>query len=684
MIAIIDYLKAEPIFTFALLLAIILPVPILFKKLRLPGLVGLLAAGIVFGPHGLTLLSPDDPILELLSDIGLLYLMFVAGLDLDMEQFQKMKYRAATFGSLTFFIPLLIGTGITRLIGFPLASAVLMGSLIASHTLLAYPVVSQAGATRNQAVVTTLGATIFTDVGSLVVLAICISLGEGDFSPVGLAGLLIGLLLYAIAILYGFDLLGRLFFKFSNNNQGNQFLFVLLVIFVAAIGAEIIGVEKIFGAFLAGLAVNEVVGNSPVKEKILFVGTVLFIPIFFVDIGLLIDVTAFITNPQSIGFAGLLIGGLLVGKFLAAGAAKKLYQYSRAELFTMWGMTLPQVAATLAAALVGNRAGLITEPVLNGVVLMMLVTAIAGPLIVKQAVGGLPVPDDDFEPDAIASSIFESRGVDFSILVPVSNPQTERSLIELAATIARAKEGYVKPLAIAPAQAQMDSPRMRQMVAEREALLEDATDLGEKLDIKIDPLLRIDRHVATGISHAACEQKANLIVMGFNANHFNLKTRLFGDVIDQVLWASHCPVAIVRLTMAPQAIQSILIPIKTFSATEARKVQLAIAIAQASQAAITLLHVLPMRSPTNRIRWISAKLVKLAGETPPGVSISSKVLHHSNVANAIVAEAPHYDLVVTRTSRRRNSTGGLEIGYVPSRLVHQLKCSLILFGEPKS
>ncbi|MEL6400983.1 MAG: cation:proton antiporter [Cyanobacteria bacterium J06607_6] len=684
MIAIIEHLKAEPIFTFALLLAIILPVPILFEKLRLPGLVGLLAAGIVFGPHGLTLLDPADPIMELLSDIGLLYLMFVAGLDIDMEQFQKMKYRAAGFGSLTFFIPLLVGTGLARLMGFPWAGAVLIGSLIASHSLLAYPMVSQAGATRNGAVVTTLGATIFTDIGALIVLAICISLGAGDFSLISIVGLLIGLLLYAIAILYGFDQLGRLFFKFSDDNQGNQFLFALLVIFVAAIGAEVIGVEKIVGAFLAGLAVNEVVGNSPVKEKIVFVGTVLFIPIFFVDIGLLIDVAAFFTNPQSIIFAVLLIGGLLVGKFLAAWIAQWLYQYDRAELFTMWGMTLPQVATTLAAALVGNRAGLISEPVLNSVVVMMLVTAIAGPLIVKRAVRDLPTLDDDLEADLSVPVIFDGRAADFSVLVPISNPQTEQSLLGLAATIAQAQAGCIKPLAIAPAQAKMDSPRMRQVITEREALLQGATDIGEQLNIQVEPLLRIDRHVATGISHTAREHHANLIVMGLNERHFNLPTRLFGDLIDKVLWASHCPVAIVRMTAAPQSIQSILIPIKDFSASEVHKVELSMAIARANQADITLLHILPGRPAAQRLRWVSDKLARLAAEAPQDVMITPKVIKHDQVAKAIMAEARHFDLVVTRTRRRRTHGGGLEIGDIPSLLVQQLKCSLILFGEPQS
>ncbi|MEO1295196.1 MAG: cation:proton antiporter, partial [Cyanobacteria bacterium J06636_16] len=178
----IEHLLTEPIVTFAILLAVILSVPVLFERLRLPGLVGLLAAGIVLGSHGLQLLRPEDPIMQLLSDIGLLYLMFVAGLEIDMEQFQKMKYRSAGFGSLTFFLPLLTGIGIGYFSGFSWASSILLGSLIASHSLLTYPILSRFGVTRNSAVITTLGATIFTDIGALLVLAVCVSVGEGNFS----------------------------------------------------------------------------------------------------------------------------------------------------------------------------------------------------------------------------------------------------------------------------------------------------------------------------------------------------------------------------------------------------------------------------------------------------------------------------------------------------------------------
>ncbi|PSN20748.1 sodium:proton antiporter, partial [filamentous cyanobacterium CCP5] len=335
MSSLLEHLNGEPIVAFAVLVAVILIVPLLFERINLPGLVGLLAAGILFGPHGSNLLNTEDPVMQLLSDVGLLYLMFVAGLEIDMAEFQKMKYRAAAFGSLTFGLPLLAGTGLGLVAGFPLVSAILVGSLIASHSLLTYPIVRQYEVTRNPAVITTLGGTIFTDIGALIVLAICISAGTGDFTLVSLGQLIIGLAIYALVILLGFDRLGREFFRRSGDNQGNQFLFILLVIFVAAIGAELIGVEKIVGAFLAGLAVNEVVGNTQVKEKIVFVGNVLFIPIFFVDIGLLIDIPAFFSSLRALGFSLSLLAALLISKFLAAFLTQKLFRFRRLEMLTM-------------------------------------------------------------------------------------------------------------------------------------------------------------------------------------------------------------------------------------------------------------------------------------------------------------------------------------------------------------
>lgn len=291
----------EPVFTFALLLGIILLIPPIVEKLHLPGLVGLLAAGVLFGSSGLGLLNSKSETMILLADIGKIYLMFVAGLEIDMDQFRRTKNRSIVFGAATFAIPLMAGTLVGRIFGFEWNTCILIGSLLASHTLLAYPIVKRLGVVNDEAVTVTIGATIFTDIGALLVLAVCLGVNQGDFTPLDLAKLLGFLVIYALVVLFGLDRLGRAFFRRSKNDEGNQFLFVLLAVFVASVSAELVGVEKIVGAFLAGLAVNDVIGNGPVKEKVEFVGSVLFIPIFFVDMGLLLDLKAFEDIIRSVG-----------------------------------------------------------------------------------------------------------------------------------------------------------------------------------------------------------------------------------------------------------------------------------------------------------------------------------------------------------------------------------------------
>lgn len=681
---IFEHLHGEPIVSFAVLLAVILIVPILAERVRLPGLVGLLIAGIVLGPFGLSLLNTEDPIMQLLSDIGLLYLMFVAGLEIDMNEFQKMKYRAVGFGLLTFTVPLITGTSLGLVMGFSVVSAVLLGSLLASHSLLTYPIVSQYEVTRNPAVITTLGATIFTDISALIVLAICVNIGAGDFTLVSLGLLIVGLTAYALLILLGFDRLGKAFFRRSGDNEGNQFLFILLAVFLAAIGAEVIGVEKIVGAFLAGLAVNEVVGNSLVKEKIVFVGRVLFIPIFFVDIGLLIDLPAFVSSSQALGIALSIVTGLLLSKFLAAFTAQRLYGFRRMEMLTMWGMSVPQVATTLAAALVGHQAGLLNDDVLNAVVVMMLVTSLLGPLIVKQSARSLPLPEEALITEAPQVPTWqEIQSQSFTILVPVYNPKTEQGLLEIAALLAEQRRGVIKPLAIANAQSQMDSPRMDRIFRQREALLVSATEIGSALNVPVEPLLRIDHNIADGISRAAREQKANLIIMGWSQPN-GIKARLFGTLIDDVLWSAHCPLAIIRLRMPPRDMTSVLVPIKQFTAAEAYKVQLALALVQRKTARVTLLHIAPQTSSPDHDAWLKQRMSTLTGNVTAQTEIIPKVLYQVDPAQSILQESESHDLVIMRTYRRRSGTGDLNISDLSSQVAQQLSCSLILLGEPHS
>lgn len=674
----------EPIVSFAILLTVILIVPLIFERLKLPGLLGLLAAGVVLGPHGFHLLSNESETLKLLSGIGLIYLMFVAGLEIDMEQFERTKHRSIGFGTFTFLVPLIVGTIVGRIFGFGWNASFLIGSLFASHTLLAYPIISRLGVINNEAVTVTIGATIFTDIGSLLVLAVCIGIHQGEFSTFSLVKLLLGLVIYSAVILFGFRWLGHEFFRRTGEEEGNQFLFILLVVFISALGAEVIGVEKIVGAFLAGLAVNEVIGSGPVKEKVVFVGNVLFIPIFFISLGLLIDIPAFISSISSIWLTLAILVGLIGSKFGAALLAKLVYRYNWREMITMWSLSLPQVAATLAATLVGYRAGLLTENVLNGVIVLMIVTATLGPLITARSAAGLTVTDTT--PDETTGSMLgwkDDPADVLTVVVPVRNPETERNLIEMASLLVRRELGKVVALAVTPAHLHMDAPELENDIQQSKNLLSNAVDLGREFGVELEPVARIDQGIAQGISHASREQNSSLIVMGWGRTT-GLRARLFGGVIDRVLWASHCPVVVTRLLDSPSNIRSILVPIENLSQESVRIVRFAQILADANQAQVTLLHVCSSHTSNARIAWMKSQLDLLVSRHFSQSRTSIKVMPADNVVSAILNAAKSCDLVVLRSRRRRVSIGQVAVSDVTTDVVRQLQCSVVLLGEPQA
>lgn len=728
----------QPVVDFAILLAVILTMPPLFERLKLPGLVGLLFAGVVLGSSGLNLLNSNSETMKLLSDIGKIYLMFVAGLEIDLELFRRTRNRSFGFGFTTFAVPLITGTIVGRLFGMDWNASILIGSLLASHTLLAYPIVRRLGVVNNEAVTVTVGATIFTDIGALLVLAICVGINKGDFSATSLVTLLLSLAIYATAILFGLDWLGKEFFRRTKNDQGNQFLFVLLALFLSSVGAELIGVEQIVGAFLAGLAVNDVVGNGPVKEKVEFVGSVLFIPIFFVGMGLLLDLQAFMKTLDTIGLTLLIVGGLIGSKFIAAFLVKGLYRYSWQQTLTMWSLSLPQVAATLAAAVVGFQQRIIGESVLNSVILMMLVTAVLGPLITSRAaaklvpetidkayadsefnsgktgnsVRGLQAAEETFgdSPSVVERNTSETvtlqtsqgeqinsplasldsdttKKVDpltleqFSVVVPVSNPQTERYLIEMATLVARHERGRIVPLAIAPAQARMDSLQMDLAISRSQELLVQAKDLSRELGVEAKPLLRVDFDVAAGISHAAREENANIIVLGMS-DRLGLRARLFGNLTDSVLWSAHCLVLVARLLDSPLSIKRILVPVENLTPSAIRPIRFAQILAETNQAEITLIHVCNPRTEQKRILALRNQLLSLFADFNSQLSVKVQIVPGDNIIAEILKAASTKDLVVLRSQRRRIGADGLAIGEISTPLLKQLNCSVVLFGEP--
>lgn len=669
----------EPIFTFALLLAIILLVPPIFERIKLPGLVGLLVAGVIFGSSGLGLLNSKSETMILLADIGKIYLMFVAGLEIDLEQFRRTRNRSMGFGFATFAIPLLGGILVGRVFGFEWNTAVLIGSLLASHTLLAYPIVKRLGVVNDEAVTVTIGATIFTDIGALLVLAICLGVNQGDFTAIDLGILLGSLAVYTIVVLLGLDRLGRAFFRRSKNDQGNQFLFILSALFVASVGAQIIGIEKIVGAFLTGLAVNDVIGDGPVKEKVEFVGSVLFIPIFFVDMGLLLDLKAFEDIFRSVGIPLSILAALLFSKFLAAWVARFAYRYSWQQTITMWSLSLPQVAATLAAALIGFQAQIINERVFNSVILLMLVTSIAGPLITARFAAGLTASDPTESETETDLEITKDR---FRVVVPVYNPQTERYLLELASLLADKNQGVIVPLAIAKAESRLDSPQLEADFQRCAKLLTQAEEIAAKLNIPVQPELRVEYDIAQGISHASREVNADLIVLGFGSLT-GFRSRLFNSVTDSILWSAHCSVAVARLLASPLTIKRILVPVESINPVGLRPVHFvqSLITSKSDRTEITLLHVCPAGTSKERKANLYEQLERLANRRLTGATVDIKVTAQNNFVREILNASRQCELVILRSQRQRMGVDSLALGSTTKPLLENLNCSVVLLGE---
>jgi Kef-type K+ transport system membrane component KefB len=389
----------------ALALFLLLAAPRLVMRIKLPGLVGLLGAGILLGPSVLGLVPADDEVVEWLGELGKLLLMFYAALEVDLDRFMATRNHSFTFGALSFAVPLLGGALVAFAFGYPWLGAVLIGSLLASHTLLGYPIVRRVHVVRNEAVTAVIGGTIVTDTAALLVLAICVSIHAGGFSPLAIGLQLVALAIYIPVILLGVGWLTRWLIEHLGGDVRSAILILLLVVFIGAASAELIGLEGIIGAFLVGLAVNRVVSGTPVKERVEFFGNIMFVPMFFLAMGVQLDLAAFAQSlVTDLPFVAAILAILFATKWLAAAATGRLFGYSRGQTLTMWSLSLPQVAATLAAAMVAhgtlNSEGepLIDALALNAIIVVMVVTSIAGPILTERFATRLPDADPSQAP----------------------------------------------------------------------------------------------------------------------------------------------------------------------------------------------------------------------------------------------------------------------------------------------
>jgi Kef-type K+ transport system membrane component KefB len=381
---------------FAIVMAIIAIAPMLTRRLRIPELVGLLAFGVLLGPYALDVAPMNHPIVQFFGDLGRLLLMFAVGLELDMNLFRKTQTRSVIFGFITTIVPQVLGTAYGLAFGYGIIPSIVIGSLLASHTLLAVPIVTRLGALGLEPVVVAIGATMVSDTLSLIVFGICVSTFTTGFSPSGLAVQIVEVAIYVPLIMIGVSRAGAWILNKLRNNEPAYFVTMLGIMAVSGLLADLINLPDIVGAFLAGWAVNAAAADHPAKEKLDFFGRAFFVPIFFIVIGFLIVP---VTIAQTIFHHFWLVAGMIVslvlGKGIAAAIAGRAFGYSRPATLTMWSLTLPQVAATLAATLVGyntfNPAGerLLTGEIFNAVLVLLVVTSLLGPILTELFTPGI-------------------------------------------------------------------------------------------------------------------------------------------------------------------------------------------------------------------------------------------------------------------------------------------------------
>jgi Kef-type K+ transport system membrane component KefB/mannitol/fructose-specific phosphotransferase system IIA component (Ntr-type)/nucleotide-binding universal stress UspA family protein len=525
----------DPVMIVALAMVLFLVVPVLFERMRLPGIIGLLLAGAVAGPHGLGVLARDATIV-LLGTVGLLYLVFLAALELDLHRFARYRSRSLVFGAISFGIPMALAVAAFPLLGFSWAAAVLFGAIVGSHTLLAYPLVGRLGLAKNAAVTTVVGGTLVTDTLSLAVLAV-VAGAVGGAAGVGFwLGLLAALTVFVAAVMWIVPRLGHWFFRHAPGSAPAEFIFLMAVLFAAAVAAQAAGAQPIIGAFLAGLAINRLIPESgPLMNRVRFVGNALFIPFFLLSVGMLVDFRVLAGSGEMWILAAVLTGSVTIGKYAATAIARRIFGYGGAEEGVMAGLSIPQAAATLAVTFVGLEIGLFDEVVVNAVIVMILITAMAGPMLVERYGRRLALQEEQ--------KAYDPSEAPERILIPISNPATAEELLDLAFAL-RAPESRepLYPLMVVP---ESEAGAAAQ-VAEAEKMLGHAVIYAAGADVPVVPLTRVDRNVATGISRGIAESRSSVVIIGWDGRRTRSRV-VFGTVLDQILEQSRQMVMVARL-----------------------------------------------------------------------------------------------------------------------------------------
>ena len=524
----------DPVLKFLLILVIILSAPLLLNKLKIPHLLGLIIAGAIIGPNGLNLVLRDSSII-LSGTAGLLYIIFLAGLEIDMGDFKKNSGRSFVFGMYTFLIPMALGivAGL-YVLHFSMETSILLASMFASHTLIAYPIISKLGITKDKSVTITVGGTMITDMLALLVLTVIVGMATGVIGEHFWTRLSISIVIFVLFVVIAFPIAGRWFFKHVQDSI-SQYIFVLVMVFLGAYLAELAGIESIIGSFLAGLSLNRLIPrSSPLMHRVEFIGNSIFIPFFLIGVGMLIDYRAFFTSFDTIKVGIVMIIVATIAKYAAAWLTQKTFRMSVDQRRIIFGLSNAQAAATLAAVMVGYNVilgqtpegepiRLLNESVLNGTILMILVTCTMASFSAQRGAHNLA---------ATASSETDETGDHKErILIPLSNEDTAEELVNLSlATKSKKNTHHLYALNILDNKVSGDDQQLKKS----RRLLENAALTAAATDTHLQELQRYDLNVTNAILSVILEHRITDLVLGLHKEK-GIPSSFLGRITEGIL-----------------------------------------------------------------------------------------------------------------------------------------------------
>lgn len=517
----------NPVLIFSLILFIILLSPIILRRLNIPAIIGLIIAGVAVGPHGFNFLDKTSAI-DLFSTIGLLYIMFIAGLELDMNEFKSNRNKSLIFGFYTFIIPLLIGFPVCYyLLGYDFNASFLTASMFSTHTLVAYPIVSKLGISKSPSVAIAVGGTILTDTAVLIILAVIIGNSQGELNQEFWWRLGLSLAIFSAIMFAVIPRIAKWFFSKLESEKHSHYIFVLSVVFFAAFLAEVAGVEPIIGAFVAGLALNKLIPHSsPLMNRIEFIGNSLFIPFFLISVGMLVDIRVILGGKDALMVAFTLSAVALIGKWLAAWLTQKSFGFTGTQRRLIFGLSSAHAAATLAIILVGYKAGILDESILNGTIILILITCLVATFATEKAAKKLVIESDGDNLNTDETTSIEQE----HILLPIIDISKMDRLLELAVFLKEKKS--TNPISILSVVSNNDEAEMNILKTRKK--LEDFVRQASASETKTNIITTIDHNAASGITRISREIMADMILLGW-PQRSGLLDKIIGEKIDGIL-----------------------------------------------------------------------------------------------------------------------------------------------------